>query len=321
MNHQQNGNSGANVPPPAQPIPGVILKSPPYYPMARAQERRSIKIGQLIFWIIMEIVAPAANRLLILHGYLSAGVQIDFQRTMFLIKKLKIAKPHLLASMSFQQLQLVSNARNDSHHDNLAALMINESVHVSILRDFCTSLREQQAAVDVQRLWNHASSGDFQSAFIFNFRFTVAYDEHVAHCLCLILYAVIIIYLAVSLYEFRLTRYPLAIEPPPIDAYSNLKFFKQEQKKNVNYFGPGGGRRRDRELLKECLNARKQNRHSGHKETFSGWVNQLDDIIRLLDVMKFGFRARAVETIRDTLIVARRRRTIVCSTLFPSLFN
>jgi hypothetical protein len=321
MNHQQNGNSGANVPPPAQPIPGVILKSPPYYPMARAQERRSIKIGQLIFWIIMEIVAPAANRLLILHGYLSAGVQIDFQRTMFLIKKLKIAKPHLLASMSFQQLQLVSNARNDSHHDNLAALMINESVHVSILRDFCTSLREQQAAVDVQRLWNHARSGDFQSALSFNFRFTVLHDEHVSYCLCMIVYAVIIIYLAVSLYEFRLSRYPLAIEPPPMDAYDNLKFFQQEQRKNVDYFGPGGARRRDRELLKECKDARKQNRHSGHKETFAGWLNQLEDIIRLLDVVGFSLRAQAVERIRQVLITARRSGTIVSSSQFASLFQ
>ena len=106
-----------------------------------------------------------------------------------------------------------------------------------------------------------------------------------------------------------------------MDAYSNLKFFKQEQRKNVNYFGLGGARRRDRELIKECLNARKQNRHSGHKETFAGWVNQLDDIIRLLDVMGFGFRARAVETIRQVLITARRSGTIVSSSQFPSLFQ
>ena len=323
MNNLRNGNAGPAVPPPAQPIPGGIFNSPPYYrtPMARAEERRSIKMGQLIFFIIMKIVAPAANRLLILHGFLSAGVQIDFKMTMFLIKKLKEAKPHVLASMSFKQLKMVRYARNDSDHDNLTSLMLNESVHLSILKDFCTSLREQQAAVDVQRLWTHARSGDFQSALTFNFRFTVSYDEHVAHCLCLILYAVIIIHLAISLYEFRLARYPLAIQPPPMDAYSNLKFFQKEQWKNVDFFGFGGARRRDRQLIQACIDARMNNRHSGHKETFVGWVNEFDDIIRLLDVMRFGFRARAVESIRDTLIVARRRGTLVSSTLFPSLFH
>ena len=320
MSKTRNVNLGAAGP--SQPNQGGLIKAAPYYRMTKAKERRATKAGQLIYRMEKELAAPAADRLLVRYGLLSTGVEIDFQMTMDLIKKLKTTRPRILGSyMTFNMLQLISNARNEADHDDLVALISNETGNFSVLRDFCGSLGDTNAAIEAQRLMNHAQNDDWQSALTFHFWFTDVYNDHVAHCLCMIVYAVIIIYLAVSLYEFRLTRYPLAIEPPPIDAYSNLKFFKQEQKKNVNYFGPGGDRRRDRELLKECLNARKQNRHSGHKETFSGWVSQLDDIIRLLDVMKFGFRARAVESIRDTLIVARRRGTIVSSTLFPSLFN
>jgi hypothetical protein len=63
------------------------------------------------------------------------------------------------------------------------------------------------------------------------------------------------------MYEVRKARDPQAIDPPPLDAHMNLKFFKQEQLKYVHYLAPGGDIRDDRATLKGCMDARLANRH------------------------------------------------------------
>lgn len=301
---------------------GRVVKSPPYYPMARATERWVIKMGILIYVIEKKLAAPAANRLLVSRGLLSTAAQVDFQMTMFLIKKEKAIDPTFLgASMSYNKLQMISHARNDAAHENLASILINETAYLSVLREFCSSSGDNSAATEAHRLITHANNGNFQSALSFQFWFTGVYNDHTAHCLSVIVYAVMVIYLAVSLFEFRQSRHPLAIQPPPMDSYENLKFFQQEQWKNVDYLGPGGARRRDRQLIQACIDARMDNRHSRHQETFTDWVTQLDDIVRLLDIMGFNLRARAVENVRNTLITARRHGSRVTSGQFPSLFQ
>ena len=307
-----------------QPNQGGVSKAAPYYRMAKAKERRAIKSGQVIYRIIKELAARAANRLLVKLGLLSSydSHVVDFKYTMSLIETHKRAYNRFLGtSMTLDKLKAVRNARNSSDHDDLSALAHNESGNFTVLEEFCSSLGDNSAATEVQRQWSHVQNGNFHVCLAFHFRFTVFYDNHVATCLCLIVYAVITIYLADSLYELRLQRYPHVLVPPPMDAYKNLLFFQTEQLKDVDYFGPGGARRRDKELLQECIDARLANRHSGHHATFAGWLNQLEDITRMLHVMGFGLRARAVETISQILITARRNGTLVTSSQFPSLFQ
>ena len=155
----------------------------------------------------------------------------------------------------------------------------------------------------------------------FCFTFTVVYDENVAFCLSEILYAVIIFYLAICMWERRSKDDPLAIEPPPIDAFANLMFFIEEQSKNVDYLAPGGALRNDAATLNGCMEARLKNRHSGHMATFNNWEIYLNDIINLLHIFGDKVRATAVEKIRHVLIDARTNGTIVTDSLFPELFQ
>ena len=80
----------------------------------------------------------------------------------------------------------------------------------------------------MQRVCNLAQIDDWAGVFSFNFTFTPAYDENVAFSLCEIMFAVIEIYLVPEMWEVRKARDPQVIDPTPLDAHVNLKFFKQE---------------------------------------------------------------------------------------------
>jgi hypothetical protein len=310
---------------PQQPIPGgVVRNAVPHYRMARPRERRSIKLGQLIYLIIKFLAAPLANNMLVSSGLMPATrrLNVDFQATMRMIKDRKIADPSFLGpTMTLDKLQRVADARNESDHDDFTALFNNEAANLSVLKDFCTSLGNNGAALDVQRLTNDFNNGDYQSAFYFRFFFTPMYNEHVAFCISMIVFAVLSIYLATTLWEARQRMNPMAQYPPPMDLYKNLLYFKQELIKNINFLGPGGAARRDRELISACIQDRLDNRHSAHRTTFSDWVNALDDAIQLLNVFGERVRAREVEIVRDTLKTARRTGTPVTNALFPMLFR
>jgi hypothetical protein len=77
-------------------------------------------------------------------------------------------------------------------------------------------------------MYNLAQIDDWAGVFSFNFTFTPAYDENVAFSLCEIMFAVIEIYLVPEMWAVRQARDPQAIDPTPLDAHVNLKFFKQE---------------------------------------------------------------------------------------------
>ena len=319
---QKNNSGGAVIP--RQGIPGNgLVQPPPYHGLSKTKERRAIKLGQAYYRIIKRFAARAANRHLVKKGHPSAAKQdFDFQKTMSIIKKKVQNNPLFLVSpMTGNQLQDVSKVRNYSDHDCLPELLIDEAAQFAVLKEFCNSVGDNSAAIDVQRICNSVSIHDFSAALNFSFTFTVVYDENVAFCLSEILYAVIIFYLAICMWERRSKDDPLAIEPPPIDAFANLKFFIEEQSKNVDYLAPGGALRNDAATLNGCMEARLKNRHSGHMATFNNWEIYLNDIINLLHIFGDKVRATAVEKIRHVLIDARTNGTIVTDSLFPELFQ
>ena len=82
--------------------------------MANSKERRTMKIGQLVYSVVKEISAPVANKLLVISdGLLSAFDQhVDIQKTMLIIKTHKRANPRFLGPfMTFDKLQLASKTR------------------------------------------------------------------------------------------------------------------------------------------------------------------------------------------------------------------
>lgn len=215
----------------------------------------------------------------------------------------------------------VSKVRNHSDHDGLPELLIHESAHFSVLKEFCKSVGNNLAAIDVQRICNSVKIDDFTAVLNFSFTFTAVCDDNVAFSLSEIIYAVIILFLAISMWERRWKDNPLAIDPPPINAHATLKFFIEEQSKKLDYLAPGGAIRNDTAILNGCMETRLKNRHSGHMATFNNWETYLNDIINLLHVLGDKGRATAVERIRDVLIDARTNGTIVTDSLFPELFQ
>ena len=311
-----------NNAPQSVPGPGLV-PSPPYYGMDQTREKRAIKIGQGLYRIIKRIAAPKANGFLVGKGLISAAnTNLDFQSTMDKMKKKALANPlFLVRPMTESQIQGVRDTRNKSDHEDYEHLLNNEPAHFSILKDFCQSVGSSSAAISVQRMCNLAQIDDWERVFTFSFVFTPIYEDNVAFSLCEIIFAVIEFYLAPEMYEVRKARDPQAIEPPPLDAHENLKFFRQEQMKDVHYLAPGGDIRDDRATLKGCRDARLANRHSGHTSTFLNWKTYLNDIIKLLDVFGATERARAVESVRDRLINAEINGTVVSDSMFPELFR
>lgn len=89
-------------------------------------------------------------------------------------------------------------------------------------------------------------NGEFSDTLSLSFTYTAAYDENVAFSLCEIIYAVIsTTYLTFAMWEFRKAKHSLAANPPPIDAYANLKFFQAEQLLDIDYLAPDGANRGD----------------------------------------------------------------------------
>lgn len=295
MARNRRQNRGAAQP---QPIPGGVIQGPvSYQPMIKAKERRAIQLRQVFYRIVKRFAAPAANGFLIANGKPSAGkIDSDFQNTMMMIKKKVLANPKFLKKpMSTSQLLDVSIARNVTDHDDFPEIWNNETKHFSILKDFCESVGSPSAATDVQRIWNHIHKGEFIQALSFRFTFTPVYDENVAFSLCEIIYAVISKYLTFAMWDFRSRKYPLATNPPPIDAYANLKFFQAQQLLDVNYLAPDGAARDDTRILKESMNARIENRHSAAVPIFnSSAVPQrpFDNFYRLAN--SFGLHHQTV---------------------------
>lgn len=316
---------GVNQQPTTQNRPPGVRQgvASPYHPLIKAKEILAIKHGQVLYRIVKRFAAPAANTFLISKGKMSAAsVDVDFQSTMTIVKDEVKADPKFLVKpLTRNQLIMVSAARNEADHDNYPLLLNNAlTVHFPILKDFCESVGDQAAATNVQRLWNHVQNGDFSDALSFSFHFTTVYDENVAFSLCEIIYGIISSYLTFAMWRFRKTKYPLAVDPPPIDAYANLKLFKSEQLLNVDYLAPGGAKRGDTATLKASFDARIKNRHSWHTTTFADWETDLNNIIQLLGVLNDPGGVIEVTAIRDTLISARTNGTEVNSGLFPTLF-
>lgn len=289
----------------------------PYKRMQAVQERKAFKLGQALYRTIKKHVAPAANAFLISKGKISTGnVNIDFQSTMNVIKDEVSADPNFV-SISRKQLDKISTARNDTDHDDLSSLYKSSNKHFSVLKNLCACMGDTDAADQVQRIWDLVKRGRYTDALKFSFRFTTDYNDHVATSLSELIYGVIDKYLVGAMWEFRDNT---EIGDPPIDAYANLKFFINKQSVDVDYMAQGGVDRDDQNTLRLCMDARLRNRHGGHTETFSGWKDDLDAIIRFLRVLNDPDGAQEVETIRDTLITAQTNNTEVNSAMFPSLF-
>lgn len=254
----------------------------PYKRMQAVQEGKAIKLGQALYRTIKKFVAPAANTFLVSKGKVSIGnVNIDFQSTMNVIKDEVKADPNF-APISRKQLDKISIARNDTDHDDLSSLYKSSNKHFSVLKKLCACVGDTDAADQVQRMWDLVKRGKYTDALKFSFHFTTDYDDHVAYCLSDIIYGVIDKYLVGAMWQFRDNT---EIGDPPIDACANLKFFINKQSADVDYLAQGGVDRDDQNTLRLCMDARLRNRHGGHTDTFSGWTDYLDAIIRFLRVL------------------------------------
>jgi hypothetical protein len=289
----------------------------PYKRMQAVQEEKAFKLGQALYRTIKKYVAPAADAFLVSKGKVSTGnSNIDFQVTMNVIKD-EVSIDRNFIPISKTQLEKISNARNDTDHDDFSSLYKRSDRHFSVLKNLCVCIGDNVAAGEVQRIWDLARQEDFKAALSFAFRFTTQYDGHVAASLSEIIFGVIDKYLINAMWEFRDST---EIGDPPIDAYANLKYLINKQSVNVDYLAQGGNARGDKKTLKLCMEARLRNRHGGNTKTFSGWKDDLDAIIRFLRVINDPDGAQEVEVIRDKLIAARTNNTEVTSEMFPSIF-
>lgn len=143
-------------------------------------------------------------------------------------------------------------------------------------------------------------AGNLDGLVSFSFQFTPAFTFDKAIGLSMIVFGVLLKFLADPLRTFLVQK--LNLGNISIDVFANMKYVIDQFKTNTDYLSPGGGSRGDAQVLHTIFDCRIDNLHNAFIRSSTDWKPQLDAVHDILNVINHQAEASEVQTIVDRLV-------------------
>lgn len=269
----------------------------------------TIHLAETLFFCLTHYVTSAIKGFLSRKRLLSRRT-IDYDYAIMLktiSHKCRRNKNFLKIPLSNKTITNAISSRNEICHFDLKALTTNWKRHLSTWKRLCRSVGDEDAALDVQVVFNRMSKGRYQRVIGDKpFYVTIGnYDESAAFGLSLILYSCLSRHMAFSLRSFLTSE---KYQPPStgFDVFKNFKKIIEEEETDLNYLGKGAAQRNDSELLKVAMSARHSTCHGIFSEVFEKWEVYLKSWIGLADIINANEASRKMQGVLDTLIMSQQ---------------
>jgi hypothetical protein len=202
--------------------------------------------------------------------------------------------------MSKANVDKVINIRNNTAHINLNKIEQTWTKDLPAMVLLNNSINRPDVATEIQRIVNEMMAGRFDGLVKFSFTFTAAFTFEKAIGLSMIVFGVILKFLAEPIQAYLQLK--LNIPNITMDLYANTNYILHQIKNNKLYISPGGASRNDAQVLQTVFECRNDNAHEAFTRSSADWKLQLDAVHDILDLIHHPNEASEVQAIVDRLV-------------------
>ncbi|EFX78124.1 hypothetical protein DAPPUDRAFT_105366 [Daphnia pulex] len=280
----------------------AALRKVPYVPLQGPAKIKTLRITYTQRHIL-NLSLLSVHQFLCGKGEADANdTNIDLQVLLKVIKDKNRAGPirFLPIAMSKASVDKVITIRNNTAHINLNKIEQTWTKDLPAMVLLNNSINRPDVATEIQRIVNEMMAGRFDGLVRFSFTFTAAFSFEKAIGLSMIVYGVILNFLAEPIQAFLQLK--LNIPNITMDVYANTNYILDQIKKNNVYISPGGASRNDAQVLQTVFDCRNDNAHEAFTRSSADWKLQLDAVHDILDLIHHPNEASEVQAIVDRLV-------------------